>query len=756
MRSPFDLTWLVNWDYQSPRRPHHEATAFTVANGYFSTRGTHPESGDGFPAAVLAGIFANDRLGFRTLVNCADWLGVTLASGRKLLDPFGRDALGCSRQYDLRRGLVQRCLAWRPAPRMAVNVVTLHFASLAEPRLGLQRYVVTALDKPASITLAARVTTRVPTRGEYLLKNHRARAWRDGVRLTAQTSDEDYRLGLHALVRVTPEAASRLVARGSQATWTYTVRLRPHQTITLDKFVAFAADRDAGSDYAGAAEAAVEAAAECGFDEELRRHEQAWAELWEDAAIDIEGDDDNARALHFTTAQLLSHASRTDDRVGLAAKPLSAEGYRGHVFWDTDLFMTPAVTALRPDLGARLANYRWEMLPGARENAASWNYRGAWYPWESADEGTEVTPRYWLNTDGRRMPITCWKYEIHSVCDVAYAVWEYYLATGDRDWLFRRGAEILLETARFWASRVTHVAAKRRYEIHNVCGPDEIHEHTDNCAYVNVLAAWNIEHALKALAMLQSERPRDYRALCRSLGVTRGELGRLRQVARRMYIPRDRRTGWYRQFDGFEQLAFVDPQTVQERFPNVLDGERTQTVKQADVVMLLYLLRHRYTRAQMLANWDYYVPRTEHNTSLSAGTHAAVAARLGLEKTALRYFTEAANMDLKNWRGDTDRGLHGAAMGGAICAAVFGFGGVQYHEDHVSVDPFLPRGWQRLRIPFVYQGRRLLLDVQPEGFTLTFRAPGKPVEVVNAGVRTTVRVGAKLRGTLLPPAGAQR
>jgi len=756
MPRKLDSVWLVDWDYSRPHRPYHEATALTVANGYFSTRGTHPELGDGLPVAVLAGIFCDDRLGFRTLVNCADWLGIQLAVGGRHLDPFGDDVTGLRRQYDLRRGLVSRQLEWQPTRGTSLTVETTHFASLAETRLGLQRYRVTAGDKPVRIELTARITTRVPTRTESMLQDHRSRAWRDGVSMTAQTSDDDYRYAVHALVRTTPEVHCKLVARGPQATWTYTVRLRPHQTITLDKFVAFAADRDAGSYFAGTAEASAEAAAERGLDEELRRHEQAWAELWEDAAIEIEGDDDNARALRFTTAQLLSHTSRTDDRVGLAAKPLSAEGYRGHVFWDTDLFMTPAVTALRPDLGARLANYRWEMLPGARENAASWNYRGAWYPWESADEGTEVTPRYWLNTDGRRMPITCWKYEIHSVCDVAYAVWEYYLATGDRDWLFRRGAEILLETARYWASRSTYVASKRRYEIHDVCGPDEIHEHTDNCAYINVLAAWNVERALKALGMLQRDRPQEYRTLCRSLGLTRGELGRLRQVGRRMYIPQDRRTGWYRQFDGFEQLTFVDPQTVQERFPNVLDGERTQTVKQADIVMLLYLLRDRFARTQMLANWDYYVPRTEHNTSLSAGTHAAVAARLGLAKTSLRYFTEAANMDLKNWRGDTDRGLHGAAMGGAICAAVFGFGGVQFREDHLSVEPFLPRGWQRLRIPFVYQGRKLLLDVQPEGFMLTFRAVGKPIDVVNAGVRTTLRAGGKLRGTLLRPASESK
>jgi trehalose/maltose hydrolase-like predicted phosphorylase len=223
-----------------------------------------------------------------------------------------------------------------------------------------------------------------------------------------------------------------------------------------------------------------------------------------------------------------------------------------------------------------------------------------------------------------------------------------------------------------------------------------------------------------------------------------------------MYIARDRRTGWYRQFDGYERLKFIDPLSAEDRYEEAPGAAETQTVKQADVIMLLYLLRGQHPREEILENWDYYVPRTAHGTSLSAGTHAAVAARLGLRKAALRYFRQSVNMDLLNWRGDSGRGLHGAAMGGAVCAVLFGFGGLEFREDCLRVDPILPEGWTRLRLPFVYQGRRLVLDITPGGLALRFRGPGEPIVVENAGKRRRLTADGVFRGKLLPPAHWKR
>jgi kojibiose phosphorylase len=747
--------WTVTWHAFDPARSGHEATAFTCSNGYIATRGTHPERDDGLPATNVAGLFTDDSLGFRTLATCAHWLTVRLEADGKVLDPGGSDITGYQRCYDLRRGLVRRRLQWRIGRRRQLSVETEHFCSLASRRVGVQLYRVRASGAPARVKLTAQVTGRIKTRNEELVAGHRVTTRDGAATITARTVTGEYQVAQHAIVRVSPAAEMRLAGRQGTATWEAAFTLKAGQTVTLYKVVGFAADRDAGATYVAKAVAAAEAVARRGYTAELRRHAAAWADVWRDADLEIVGDDAAALALHYATAQLLGHSPRDDDRVSLAAKPLCGEGYRGHVFWDTDLFMTPAITALRPELGKRLANYRWETLPGARKNAAKWGYRGAWYPWESSDDGTETTPRYWLNTDGRRMPVTCWKYEIHSVCDVAYAAWDYYAATGDLDWLLTKGAEVLVETARFWVSRATYAAERKRYEILDVCGPDECHERVNNSAYINVLAARNIAQALRVLEMLRRRRPRDHERFCAALKLSARELTDFRRVAARMHVARDPKTGWYRQFDGFEDLALIDPLTAPERIEHPPAAAATQLIKQADIIMLLYLLRDQHPRQAMQINWDYYVPRTQHNTSLSAATHASVAARLGLPRTALRYFTEAVNMDLLNWRGDSDRGLHGAALGGAICGALFGFGGLQFHEDHLSVDPILPPGWQRLRLPFMYQGRRLLLEVTPTGFELRFRAPGKAVTVVNAGQRRMLRSRGVLKGTLLPRA-AQR
>jgi len=747
-----DPTWSVSWERSTIAAAAHEATVFTLSNGYIAIRGTHPEDADlGLPGTPIAGIYADDRLGFRTLVTCDHWLGVSVRAAGRTLSPRGADVVAYTRCFDLRRGCVTRTLTWAPTPRAALGIETTHFASRAHPRLALQRYVIRGLRGAVDVVCRATVTARVRTRGEYLLAGHRTTRHGPGCTTISRTRDGGYRVARHAVAHCDDEpVAPRTEAAG--AAWTVRRRLRAGQTLTLVKYVGFATSRDGGPDWADVAAATATGTAEHGFDAALADHVAAWQALWREADLVLDGDPPLQLATRYTVAQLLSHAAPEDDTVSLAAKPLSAEGYRGHVFWDTDLFMAPAITALAPELGRNLINYRHHTLDGARRNARRGGFRGAWYPWESADDGTEVTPRYWLRSDGRRMPITCWKYEIHSVCGVAYAAWDYYLATGDEEWLLARGVEILLETARFWASRAVYVPRRRRYEIHNVCGPDECHEHVDNSAYINVLAQWNIARALDTLARLRQTRPAAARALLRRLKLDAGELATVRRVGRRLYIPRDRATGWYRQFDGFEHLRFIDPATALERFANPVHAERTQVVKQADVIMLLYLLRDRHTRNELLANWDYYLPRTQHNTSLSAGTHAAVAARIGLLRTAVRFFTEAVNMDLRNRRGDSDRGLHGAALGGAICALLFGFGGLHFQEEQLVAEPTLPPGWRRLRLPFCYQGRRLRLDVTPAGYELRFRARGGgPVTVVTGGRRQVLRPGRVVRGPLQRP-----
>ncbi|MBK9118736.1 MAG: glycoside hydrolase family 65 protein [Phycisphaerales bacterium] len=723
----------------------HEATLFTTSNGYLATRGTHPEETAGLPGLTIAGLFTDDAHGFRTLVTAGHWLALDLRAGRRLLSPRGRDVMDYSRTFDLQRGLVRRCLLWTPQPGLVLRVETEHFCSLADRRCAAQQYCVTCLAGTTDLRLRATVASAVLTRGAILVDAMGARRADHGVLLTSRTRTSEYQLALHATLQATGCNLGPPRCEAAQVSWAALARLKPGQSLRIEKLITAATSRDC---------TAAEVAARTnrrGYTALRRAHVAAWAGLWQDAAIELDGPADDARALHFVTAQLLAHAPRDDDRVSLGAKPLCPEGYRGHVFWDTDLFMTPALLLLRPELGRRLTNYRWETLAGAQANAAAHGYRGAWYPWESADDGREVTPRFWLRADGRRMPITCWKYEIHATCAAAYAVWEDYLATGDMAWLATKGLDVLFETARFWISRSTWVPTHNRFEIHDVCGPDECHERVNNSAYINTLASWTLARALSVLSTLRRDHPREHLDACKRLAVTPKELALMRRVARRMYTPRASRTGWIRQFDGFEELRCVDPQTALERFPRLAQSARVQVVKQADVLMLLYLLRGRYSRRDLLTNWDYYVPRTQHNSSLSAGTHAALAAQLGLPDTALRYFREAARVDLENRRGDSGRGLHGAALGGTLCAVLCGFGGVRLEDGYLVVEPFLPTGWQRLRIPFQYRGRQLLLDLAPTGFTLALRAAGPPLTVASFGKRQRLTARRPVRGRLLAP-----
>src|SRR5829696_97093 len=435
------------------------------------------------------------------------------------------------------------------------------------------------------------------------------------------------------------------------------------------------------------------------------------------------------------------------------ARALSGERYRGHVFWDTETFVWPFYLSTHPATARALLMYRYNTLPGARNKARSLGYRGALFAWESTDTGEETTPPV-INVPGiGRQPILTGIEEHHLAADIAYAIVQYRQATADDTFFLDYGAEMLLEIGRFWSSRAT-LGDDQRYHIRKVIGPDEYHESVDDNAYTNVMAQWTLRRALAAAAELQDTHPDRWRALAERLSLAQPELETWRQVANGLVTGYDPGTGLFEQFAGYYNLREVDL-TGHDMAEQTMDVKlgweelgKTQVLKQADVVMLMFLQWDSYSPAVRAANFRYYEPRTSHDSSLSPSFHALVAARLGDLTLAERYLRQALRIDLdftrKGWAGASG-GVHIAALGGSWQALAYGFMGMRAQDQGLRFDPQIPADWGQLRMPIEWRGSRLRIIARPDGAEIAVES-GAPVALAfGDGAWHLVSAGETLR-----------
>jgi kojibiose phosphorylase len=457
------------------------------------------------------------------------------------------------------------------------------------------------------------------------------------------------------------------------------------------------------------------------YEDLLDAHRRAWEQVWQASDVVIEGDREAQRAVRYNLFQLLIAAPWHGERASIPAKTLSGFGYHGHIFWDADIFTLPLFTFTHPEVARQMLLYRYHTLPGARRRAAAGGFEGAQFPWESALTGDEVTPR-WVPHAEQREPIRIWTGDIqlHINADVAYATWQYWQATGDDEFMARYGAEMILETALFWQSRVEWYPELERYEIHDVMGPDEYHERVNNNAFTNRMVQWHLKTALQLLDWLEAAHPQRAAELRRRLKLDAARLDRWRDIVAKIYIPYDAQTGLIEQFDGYFELRDVNLADYEPRDRSMqailgIEGVRkTQIVKQPDVLMLLYLLGDAYDERVLRVNWDYYTPRTDHTygSSLGPAIHAILACRLGDPEAAYEHFMRAALVDLEDTRGNAADGIHAASAGGVWQAVVFGFGGVRTADGGPRAKPRLPPGWRRLCFRLQYRGKWFEFDLR--------------------------------------------
>jgi trehalose/maltose hydrolase-like predicted phosphorylase len=437
-----------------------------------------------------------------------------------------------------------------------------------------------------------------------------------------------------------------------------------------------------------------------GFDALLAEHRQAWASRWTDADVVIDGDPEAELAARFSVFHLLSAAADTGE-TAVGARGLTGDAYAGHVFWDADVFVLPALAAIRPAAARAMLQYRIHRLPAARALARSLGLRGARFPWESAGDGSDVTPRQVLGRHGEVIPITTGAQE-HIVADVAWAAARYGAWTGDTDLLAGAGRDLLVDTARYWASRIRTDDGGHGH-LFGVEGPDEYHEVVDDNAYTNVMARWNLSEGAK---LLDKTDPGS------------AEAERWRTLADQLVDGWNPERGLYEQFEGYFDL---EPLLMSEVAPapvavDVLLGAKrvasSQLIKQADVLMLHHLVPEEVVAGSLGSCLAFYEPRTAHGSSLSPAISASLLARSGQPDRALELFRMAARLDLDDLTGTTAGGLHLATMGGVWQALAYGFLGLHAEgspaeQGTLAVDPCLPEAWAALGLTFRFRGQAI-------------------------------------------------
>jgi len=708
-----DPAWILDQQGFDPLRDSSRESRFAISNGFLGIRGGRtidrlPGTAIA-PRTYVAGLFDSPHVDqpMSALVPAPDWLRIDISLSPQGSVPIVDDVSFRHRTLDFKRGALITEGGVENLPGKAMRLRVLRLLSMHRRALGLQ---LVQLDVDAG---AIEATLEASCEGlEFGLVTERLEqalgVWR--------TNATDKRLAMAVAVSLLVDSQVVAPKPLGPFKWSWTWTTRPGQVVRFERMVAVARADVLTEDPAEQALSQLATAETLGWTGVFDQHEASWARRWRDSDVVVVGDAAAQHALRFALYHLNGAANPQDESVSIAARALTGADYHGHVFWDTEIFLLPFYTLTWPEAARALLTYRFRTLDGARAKAKRMGWRGAMYAWESAGTGAETCPEHAIGPDRRVVDILCGTQELHISADVAYAVWHYWEATGDDAFLQEAGAEILLETARFWASRA-QAEADGRHHIRGVIGPDEYHETIDDNAFTNVMARWNIRRGLATAALLRQRWPARWEALSSALELHDAELQQWAGVADTMATGLDPHTGVFEQFAGFLELETIDLASYAGRsvpMDVVLGRKRTQTaqvIKQADVVALLVLLPEEFADGTAATNFSYYEPRCSHGSSLSAALHGVAAARLGQSEMAMRFFRQASATDLADTHAAIDGGVHIAALGGIWMMAVLGFAGLTMNESGLGLNPQLPDGWESLAFSVQWRGRHVSVSI---------------------------------------------
>ncbi|MHA7181741.1 glycoside hydrolase family 65 protein [Arthrobacter sp. MDB2-24] len=757
---PVDEWALVETEFDVSLQGRTE-TLFTVGNGYLGLRGNVDEGRDGHHYGTFINGFhetwpiqhAEEAFGFarvgQTIVNVPDARIIRLYVDDEPFVLTEADILRYSRRLDFADGVLVRELEWRTPSGKRVLVRTRRLVSFSDRHLAVVDYEVEMLDAEASILLSSQILNRqdgvdedqvLPAADSATFDPRKADSFKERVlqpRLK-RVDGSRYLLGYrttnssmtvacgveHDLV-TDNEWDQRSHLEDDLAKHVYRVKAKPGRPIRLVKTITYHTSRGVPvRELADRCGRTLDRALEVPVEEQYQKQREWLADFWSRSDVEVEGQPVTQQAVRWNIFQLAQSTARTDGG-GIAAKGVSGSGYGGHYFWDSEVYVLPFLSYTAPLVARNALRFRQTMLEPARARAVELNQRGALFPWRTIN-GQESSAYYAASTA-----------QYHIDADISYALMQYVAATGDKDFLVRGAIDILVETARMWADLgFWRSNGDDYFHIHGVTGPDEYTTVVNDNLYTNVMARANLKSATRAVESLRTADPVSYERMVSRLKLNEDEIYEWALAAEKMYIPFDKRAGIHPQDEAFLEKELWDLEhTPASKRPLLLHYHplviyRFQVLKQADVVLALLLQGHEFTPEQKRANFEYYEALTTGDSTLSAVVQSIIAAEVGYQDLAMKYFLSALFVDLADLHHNTSDGIHVASTGGVWSALTYGFAGMRDHGGSITFDPRLPEAWTRMSFRVTLHGTRVRADVTQHAMTLT----------VEAGVSATVTV----------------
>jgi len=724
-------------------------TMFALSNGYLGLRGTFYE---GAPVAQ-AGVFLNGFYEYRpisygehaygfprrgqSMLNCPDGTIIRLFVDDEPFISTEAEVLSFRRALHLREGVETREITWRTQAGPRLELKTARFVSLSHRHLAAIRYELRALDSDTNVSISSEILHQQPLPADTsdprlavgsvgrVLEPAGSYCDRNRAVLSYVTLSSDLALacGMEHVLESSFPIASTATCEDNAASVVFTARLPPHQPLRLTKYLGYHyAKREAADQIRSQVGWTLDRAEQNGFEKLLARQRDDMSDFWSRADVEITSTDPRMQqVIRWNLFQLLQASSRSEGH-GIGARGLTGQTYEGHYFWDTEIYVLPFLTYQEPQIARNLLKFRYDGLEQARARARELGHRGATFPWRTIN-GEEASAYYAAGTA-----------QYHINADIAYAIRKYVEATGDFGFLQEYGAEILIETARFWWD-IGFFSARRQGQfcINGVTGPDEYTAIVNNNYFTNLMARENLRYAAETVRWLRLEHADLLADLSCRTDLKGDEVSCWEEAADRMYLPYDEQVGVHPQDDSFLDKEVWDfAGTPEDKYPLLLHYHplnlyRAQVIKQADILLAMFLLGDQFTLKEKKRNFDYYDPLTTHDSSLSVCIQSIIANEIGYREKAWDYFRFAAVMDLSDVGGNMKHGAHIASIGGTWLALIYGFAGMRDQRGRISFTPQLPTQWDAMRFSLMIRGSHLQVGITHEETTYLLKG-GSSIE----------------------------
>jgi len=786
-------SWVFSYDGFEPEKEDLREALCTLGNGYIATRGAACEAeADAvhYPGTYLAGGYnrlstkiADREVENEDLVNLPNWLPLNFRIEDESWFSLSEvELLSYKQRLDIRKGVLIRTLRFKDGKARVTKIENRRFVHMGECHVAAVQTKISPENWSGTVEVLSALDGRVINGGveryKALSSKHLefVRSGKENggiIYLEVQTVQSKLHIAQGARTRVYKEnrllrPKRKIVREKGYIGESLTFKVEKGKEYTLEKVVTIYTSRDRGISECGlqAKKSLVQVGS---FEELYETHVLAWKHIWKHFEIDYESRDvEEGKRVEQTAHLYMFHVLQTvsvhtmDLDVGVPARGLHGEAYRGHIFWD-ELFVLPLLNFRLSEITRALLMYRYRRLPEARIAAEKLGYCGAMFPWQSGSCGREETQHVHLNPkSGRWIPDNS-SLQRHVNGAIAYNIWHYFQVTGDMEFLSFHGAEMFLEIARFLSSITTYNEKIERYEILHVMGPDEYHDALPganepglpNNAYTNIMTVWVLRRALDVIDILGRS---EYNRICETIGLEAGERKRWRDICEKMVVP-FHDDGIISQFEGYEKLEEFDWDEYREKYGDIqrldriLEAEgdspnRYKASKQADVLMLFYLfsaeeikslfegMGYVFDTEMISRNIMYYLTRTSHGSTLSRVVHAWVLSRFD-RKRSWKFFAQALESDVADiQRGTTPEGVHLGAIAGTIDILQRAYTGLEVREECLRFNPALPEGLDRLYMTLRYRGNRLDLEITPE--FLRIRALTRTIQPIRIAYRDQI------------------